>query len=529
MKQVGPFIAIALAAGTMVTCVEAGQIDAPLARALETSRSPQHVIVALRAPASARLKKAPSGRAEALERLKANAEESQAPLRALLGNQLATADGCRPLWIINGVCLTASPEMVRMIASRPDVEAVYLDEEVRLETTRVDPIPDRERAVLEAGLRAPGDTAELTYGLVKLGVPELWQTHRLTGAGVRVGVIDTGIDASHPDLAGKVLAWRDFIGDKPEPYDDQGHGTHVAGTIAGGASSGLAIGVAPDAKLIVAKIFSASGSTSTEKILAAMQWIADPDGDSSTADAPVICSNSWGGGPGRKVFLEATKNWVALGIFPSFAAGNSGPGAGTVGTPGGFLEAFAVGATDLNDQIASFSSRGPVTWDGATFTKPDVSAPGKAVTSAKAGGGYTALSGTSMATPHISGVLALLYQAKPTLTIAEARELLERTSDDQGDAGKDNTFGAGRANAVAAAQVLVSGSRVSSLLTDAGQRAAVRAMMLDVLTPGTVTVGTDRSSMDHVGAAIDAGVTLPRDLRRAVNAQRLERAARSIE
>src|SRR5439155_24817913 len=113
---------------------------------------------------------------------------------------------------------------------------------------------------------------------------------------------------------------------------------------------------------------------------------------------------------------------------------------GTVGTPGGFLEAFGVGATDVNDAIADFSSRGPVTWDDKQYVKPDISAPGKDVTSVKAGGGYTAMSGTSMATPHISGILALLYQANPSMTIDQARDLLERTAQDLGEPGKDNNY-----------------------------------------------------------------------------------------
>jgi hypothetical protein len=417
----------------------------------------------------------------------------------LLASRLTGRSPVRSLWITNAIVLSAGADLVAELAARSDVRAIYLDEVVTLEPARTEPILRRDADALArgaaragGGARAPGDTAEFTYGLIRIKVPELRQVYNLTGSGVKVGVIDTGIDPNHPDLKDKAVAWKDFVASKPDPYDDQGHGTHVCGTIAGGSSSGLAIGVAPQARLMVAKVFTSSGTADTSNILSAMQWIADPDGNPSTADQPALCSNSWGGGPGRKVFLEATQRWVSVGVFPSFAAGNSGPGASTVGTPGGFLEAFGVGATDLNDAIADFSSRGPVTWDERQYTKPDISAPGKAVTSAKAGGGYTALSGTSMATPHISGILALLYQANPSMTIAQARELLERTAQDLGDPGKDNTFGAGRANALAAAQIVVSGGKISGKLTDAATGAGLGGVVS--VAENGFSVKTDRQT-----------------------------------
>lgn len=469
------FVAALLLASAMANPAGAGTLD----RSLEGNlRSGEDVRVIVTFKSSVAKGRPAADRGAAISAFQSEARRSQAgTLSFIEGRRAASSADVRSLWIANALVVTASPDLVRALAARSDVESVFANEQIELEPARVDPIPRREADVLERGPRAPGDTAEYTYGLLKVKVPELRQVYNLTGEGVKMGIIDTGIDASHPDLQGKTVAWKDFVNSKPDPYDDQGHGSHVAGTIAGGNASGLSIGIAPKAKLMVGKVFTASGTAATEHILAAMQWIADPDGNPATNDQPSLCSNSWGGGPGRKVFLEATRKWVTVGVFPSFAAGNSGPGAGTVGTPGGFLEAFAVGATDNTDAIADFSSRGPVTWDEKQYTKPDISAPGKAITSVKAGGGYTAMSGTSMATPHISGILALLYQANPGMSIDQARDLLERTAEDKGEPGKDNTFGAGRSNAFAAAQILVSGGKIAGKLTDSESGAALRGVV----------------------------------------------------
>ena len=125
-----------------------------------------------------------------------------------------------------------------------------------------------------------------------------------------------------------------------------------------------------------------------------------------------------------------------------------------MGTPGGFPHSFAVGATDSSDEIAYFSSRGPIKWRGESYVKPDISAPGVRVLSAKPGGGYQLMSGTSMACPHVSGLAALLKQVTPALGVSEIEELLTETSEDFGDEGKDNIFGKGRANIKAAVDYL---------------------------------------------------------------------------
>lgn len=361
-------------------------------------------------------------------------------------------------WLANAIFMDATAEQIREIAARSDVKRVEDNTTIQL-----DPFITSE---VSEGKAAPGDGDGSTWGLKAVKALEAVNTYAVDGTGVVAGVLDTGFDAAHPDLAGKLLKFKDFVGSNQNPYDDNGHGTHVSGTIGGGATSGMAIGVAPGVKFVAGKIFSGGGSAQADWILNGMQWIVDPDGQPGSGDEPRFVSNSWGGGPGATTFLEATKAWLQLGIAPIFAAGNSGPSSGSVGTPGGFLESLAVGATAVNTTIADFSSRGPVTWNGTQHIKPDVSAPGKDVTSAKAGGGYWTISGTSMATPHVAGMAALLYQANPDLTVDQLREVIEGTTVDHGPAGKDNDWGTGQIDCMAALAIVVSGGKVAGTVKD---------------------------------------------------------------
>lgn len=289
-----------------------------------------------------------------------------------------------------------------------------------------------------------------TYGLQKLRIPDLrLKTASADGRGIRVGILDTGIDASHPDLKGKLLVFKDFVDRKTPPYDDHGHGTHVAGTISGGNASGTWIGVAPGVKLIIGKIFDAGGSSTEDQIQEGMQWIADPDGNPDTNDGPNLVSNSWGGGlpsgdPANEAECKAVNAWVKLGILPVFAAGNEGPQPRTVGLPAACPAALAVGATDEKDNVASFSSRGPAVWANGSLLKPQVSAPGVRVFSSMPGGKYGSMSGTSMATPHTAGVAALVYQAHPTARPEEVAKLLMAGTIDLSPNGPDQDSGYGR-------------------------------------------------------------------------------------
>jgi serine protease AprX len=276
----------------------------------------------------------------------------------------------------------------------------------------------------------------------------VWQ-QGIRGNGILVAVVDTGIDTTHPDLDDlddnpstndpKVVGWIDYVNFYSSPYDDHGHGTHVSGTISGTGANGINTGVAPGTKLIGAKVFDYSGSGWTSDVIAAFEWAVDNN-------ARII---SYSGGGGHTDSFTATiDNVVAAGVTPVVAAGNSGPYSSSINCPGDEFNSVAVGATDSSDIIAYFSSRGPVTLYGETYIKPDVSAPGVSVTSTVPGGGYESdWSGTSMATPHVSGTVALMLERNPALTPAQIKQKLENTAVDLGSAGKDNDYGSGRIDA----------------------------------------------------------------------------------
>ncbi len=264
-----------------------------------------------------------------------------------------------------------------------------------------------ERLWLDAPVKAT-----LAESVPQIGADTAWNDHGLTGKGVRVAVLDTGIDASHPDLADAVVEAEDFTG-TGSTDDENGHGTHVAGIITGDgdASDGRYRGVAPDAELVIGKVLNEAGSGQESWILAGMEWAAN---NASVVNMSLGGFVTDGTDPMSEALNRLTEETGALFVV---AAGNAGPGATTVTTPGSADAALTVGAVTKNDELADFSSRGPRAEDRAV--KPDVTAPGVDIVSAQAGGtqlgdpvaeGYVALSGTSMASPHVAGAAALLAQ-----------------------------------------------------------------------------------------------------------------------
>lgn len=385
----------------------------------------------------------------------------------------------RRFWLVNALAATVTPEEARDLAADPDVASVDLDATIHTESVPT-PFPDAGR----------GD-----WGLGAIGAPAVWSGSGYTGAGVRVGSIDTGVDASNPDLQGKVVGWRDFVGGQASPYDDNGHGTHTVGTMVGGAAGGAPVGVAPGATVIVAKAMTASGSGSGSTLLAAAQWMADPDGNPATADQPAVINNSWSAsGANDPWFRPMVQRWLALGIVPVFAAGNSGPSQGTIGSPSSYPEVLAVGASQQDGTIASFSSRGPVVWQdpmgdgpaaGTVLTKPDVVAPGVAITST-VGNGWLAYSGTSMAAPHVAGLVALVKQANPGLAGLALEDVIRRSAVDIGPAGPDPASGAGIVNAPAAVALAVGPTPETAFTATPGASVNHRDLRYTVsLTGGT--------------------------------------------
>lgn len=257
----------------------------------------------------------------------------------------------------------------------------------------------------------------------------------VTGAGIDVAVIDTGIDAGHPDLAGSVVAGRSFLnnGSEYDSYaDDNGHGTHVAGTIGARANDAGVIGVAPQVSFFVAKVLDSSGSGYYSDIIAGINWATQKGVD--------VINMSLGGTADVQAMEDAVNAAYAANILVVAAAGNEGGSLrrDTVIYPAKYDSVVAVAATDSADVRASFSSTGPAV---------EIAAPGVGIMSTIPGGGYASWSGTSMATPHVAGTAALLKAANPTATAPEIRTLLQQMADDLGSAGRDVLYGFGLVDA----------------------------------------------------------------------------------
>ena len=383
------------------------------------------------------------------------------------GMQLNTVKRYRSVWITNLVAVEARPDVITEIAAREDVEMVYLDYPVEM----IEPLSSTP-AVSQPG------AAE--SGLREINANELWDLG-ITGDGVIVMNIDTGVDGSHPSFAarwrgleaGVDWSWAWFNPDMPNqqfPTDYGYHGTHTMGTLTGmNPATDDTIGVAVDAQWIAAAWNYSNIPKFVSDVIMEFNWGADPDGDPQTTDdVPAVISNSWGIGvlfgqpPCDASFWAAIDNAEAAGAAVVFAAGNEGPGAMSLRAPADRnttpTNCFAVGALNPGSlTIASFSSRGPSACPGTVQEKikPEVCARGVTVRSAYPGGSYTNLDGTSMACPHVAGGLALLRDAFPNATVAELKTALMETAVDLGTGGEDNTYGWGRIDLLAAYESLV--------------------------------------------------------------------------
>nr|WP_093612184.1 S8 family serine peptidase [Streptomyces indicus] len=284
--------------------------------------------------------------------------------------------------------------------------------------------------------------AQLDVSVPQIGADKAWAAG-YDGTGVKVAVLDTGVDETHPELAGQQLVEKNFS-TSADTKDRQGHGTHVASTIAG---KGVQYkGVAPGARLIDGKVLNDQGSGSESDIMEAIEWAA--------AEGADIVNMSLGGpdAPGVEPLEEVVNRYTEQGVLFAIAAGNEGPGEKTVGTPGAAEGALTVAAVDKSDKLADFSSRGPLVGDAGI--KPDVSAPGVDITAASAPGnsiaeeygenppGYMTISGTSMATPHVAGAAALLKQQHPAWKAAQLKGVLTASAKDVGHTAFEQ--GAGR-------------------------------------------------------------------------------------
>ncbi|MEX0171028.1 S8 family serine peptidase [Streptomyces sp. LMG1-1-1.1] len=300
--------------------------------------------------------------------------------------------------------------------------------------------------------------ASLKESVPLIGAPEAWAAG-YTGKGVKVAVLDTGIDVNHPDLAGLIDGTASFVPGEAVT-DVNGHGTHVAGTIvgSGAASGGDNKGVAPGADLFVGKVLGGEeGYGQDSWVMAGMQWAAESGAD--VVNMSLGDSYPTDGGDPMSQTVDALS--AQYGTLFVIAAGNAGPE--SISAPGAAAAALTVAATDKQDRLASFSSTGPLAYSGGM--KPDIAAPGVDITAARSqemtGGGeglYRTLSGTSMATPHVVGAAALLAQQHPDWTGAQLKEHLTSTAKGLGDESSPYEVGTGRVDVAAAVRATVRGT-----------------------------------------------------------------------
>lgn len=310
-------------------------------------------------------------------------------------------------WITNQIYIReATQDIVDKLAALESVKEISEEFEVK-----IDPIIP--------GTKTPPTTLANEWGIENVKAPAVWASGN-TGEGVVVAGIDTGVRSTHNDLKANWRAdygWYDAtVVHSAAPRDGNGHGTHTMGTIVG--QNG--IGVAPGAQWIACKGLTDQGSGTNAGLIDCGQWVACPtlpDGnDEDCNKAPHVVSNSWGGGQQNAFYNQVITAWKAAGITPVFANGNSGPACTTANSPADSLvEVIAVGATDVGNALAYFSSKGPTV---GGRRKPDISAPGLEVRSAwiTSDSAYNTISGTSMATPHVAGVVALMRSANANLS-----------------------------------------------------------------------------------------------------------------
>jgi serine protease AprX len=424
-------------------------------------------------------------RAFVSERLKDSAARSQAEVLGLLRETAGQgqAQDIVSIWSANVVSCSATAEVIRQIAALPSVRSVDWDEKRYM-------LPEEPQD-------RPGDLLEPTKAIVSnitlVGAPDVWALG-YTGDGVTVSVHDTGVNYNHVDLASHV--WNgsptypnhgyDFANNDNNPMDDHGHGTHCSGTAAGDGTAGTQTGMAPDATVMCLKVLDSGGGGYESDVWESIDFAIDHGSDVMSFSIGWRSTDN----PDYYTWRTTMNSALAAGLIAAVAAGNDGdwlsqlfwPVPNNVATPGrvpppwlhpnqtltgGLSDVVTAGATDNSDNRADFSSVGPVTWKnvspwydyaynpGMGLIDPDLCAPGVSITSLQhsSNTGYvggSTWSGTSMATPHVAGLFALMLSKNENLTPAKLDSIAETTALDRGTAGKDNNYGAGRIRALQA-------------------------------------------------------------------------------
>lgn len=343
-------------------------------------------------------------------------------------------------YIVNMIKITGGRNVMEQLAARNDVAHIDANPHVKNALPHSTEIDNATHV----------DSIEWNISRVK--APDVWNLG-YRGEGMVVGDADTGVQWDHPALKSHYRGWdgtnvnhdynwQDLAEHSATPVDPNSHGTFTASETVGDDGLGNQIGVAPGAKYIACRNMDANGTGSPASYMGCFQFFIAPypvNGNPNQGDptkAPDSINNSWICPPSEGCSVNTLQASVeavrAAGIFPAMAAGNSGPGCSSVDTPPAIYAAvISVGATDSSDNIASFSSRGPVTADNSNRIKPNLSAPGQGIRGAVPGSGYSSgWSGTSMATPHVAGSIALIWQAKPSLigNIDKTQQLIQQTT-----------------------------------------------------------------------------------------------------
>ncbi|MFE5243570.1 MULTISPECIES: S8 family serine peptidase [unclassified Streptomyces] len=450
----------------------------------------------------------------AYKELRSHADKSQKSLKTFLDRRKV---GHQDYWIANTVKVTGDQALVDELAKRPDVASI-----VKERTFKLDDIETSDKKVTTSRTAALGTDSSAdgtdapAWGVSDIKADQVWDQYEDRGEGIVIANLDSGVQFDHPDL---VANYRGNNGDgtfshdynfydatgvctTAAPCDNNGHGTHTMGTMVG--KNG--IGVAPNAKWIAAK-GCGTDQCDEQDLLDAGQWILAPtdhNGQNPRPDlAPDIVNNSWGGDD-NAFYKDIVEAWNSAGIFEAFAAGNDGDGVtcSTTHPPGSQVASYGVGAYDSAGKIANFSGFGPSPIDGGA--KPNIAAPGVQIPSTWPGSSYNTIDGTSMATPHVAGAVALLWSAAPSLIgkIDETRALLDegaRDVDDThcgGTAGMNNVWGEGKLDILASVEKAPhTAATVTGAITDKATGKGLNNITVKSTDAAgavrTVTTGTD--------------------------------------